>query len=121
MKSRTIYTVGRYGIPMEEFKWDGTKIRIKDTKEASIYSQICKKCPYFACQEGLYHLTLTVDGKLKMCRHRPDISVNLTRKNNAEIKKAVWNFLSDHYFLSERMFTQKQVFLGHFGTNDAHR
>lgn len=87
LTKRIIYTTGNYGIPMPEFRWNGTSIRIKDTKESSVYSPACKSCRYFLCQEGLYHLTLTSDGKLKMCRHRPDIYTDLSQKTDSEIKK----------------------------------
>ena len=114
LEKQIIYTTGNYGIPMSEFEWDGIRIRIKDTKKDSVYSPVCRKCPYFLCQEGLYHLTLTCDGKLKMCRHRADISVNLKNKTNRAIKKSISDFLNDHYFSSERLSAPKQVFLGYF-------
>jgi len=119
LNKKTIYTTGNYGIPMAEFKWDGINIRVKDTKKSSMYSPICKKCKFYLCQEGLYHLTLTSDGKLKMCRHRSDIYVDLRNKKTSEIEEKIRYFLNKHYFLAKRIFSPKQVFLGYFG-KDVH-
>lgn len=116
LSNKVIYTKGNYGIPMDEFRYDGIGIRIKNTKSASVYAPICRQCRYFLCQEGLYHLTLTSEGKLKMCRHRPDISVDLNHKaSDSDIRKGILEFLKDNYFLSKRINLKKQVFLGNFG------
>lgn len=117
LNKRIIYTTGDYGIPMPEFKWGGINIRIKDTKKSSVYSPACRNCKYRLCQEGLYQMTLTSDGKLKMCRHRPDINIDLSRKDDTETKKSILYFLNTHYFMAKRAFSQKQVFLGYFGRN----
>jgi hypothetical protein len=118
LNEEIVYTTGNYGIPMSEFKYDGIYIRVKDTKKSSVYSPICNGCRYFLCQEGLYQLTLTSDGQLKMCRHRPDISINLSQKPYAEIKRHVRDFLNRHYLLAKRLFSKKQVFLGYLGINN---
>lgn len=115
LNKRTIYTTGNYGIPMMEFKWDGINIRIKDTDKNAVYSPICKNCKYFLCQEGLYHLTLTSDGKLKMCKHRSDIYADLSKRPSLAIKENILHFLNKHYFPAEMISAQKQVFLGYFG------
>jgi len=116
LEKRIIYAAGNYGIPMPEYRLGKIRIRIKDTNDCSVYSPICKKCKYFLCQEGLYHLTFTCDGKLKMCRHRPDISVDLNHGNNdLNIKNAIVKFLKENYFAAQRLYRKKQVFLGQFG------
>ncbi|MBU0547293.1 MAG: radical SAM protein [Candidatus Omnitrophica bacterium] len=117
LKKRIIYTTGNYGIPMSEYSWGKISIRIKDTSNASVYSPVCKSCGYFPCQEGLYHLTLTCNGHLKICRHRPDIYKDLSSKNKFEIKNNILDFLSSHYFTARRLSCAKQVFFGHFGKN----
>lgn len=115
-KKKIIYTVGNYGIPMAEYARGKTHIRIKDTTGYSVYSPICRDCKYFLCQEGLYHLTLTCGGKLKMCRHRPDISIDINhKKNNLDIKNSIIKFLKEHYFPAQRLHFKKEVFLGQFG------
>ena len=113
---KIIYTTGNYGIAMPEFRLNGISIRIKDTKKGSVYSPICINCRYFLCQEGLYQITLTSDGKLKMCRHRSDISIDLNhKKTDLDIKNSITRFVQDHYFLTKRLYLKKQVFLGQFG------
>ena len=74
---------------MYEFIYGDIKIRVKNSKQGSTYSQICKKCKYFKnklCQEGLYNLVLTTDGMLRMCKHRLDISLDVSDKPRNEIK-----------------------------------
>jgi len=78
--------LGGYGIPMEEFSWNGIQITVKDSSIGTTYSTLCKDCPLLwskgislYCQEGLYNLTLTTDGNLIMCRHRADLAVSLTK------------------------------------------
>jgi len=117
LNKRTIYTTGNYGIPMLEFYCDGITIRIKDTKKNSVYAPVCKNCKYFLCQEGLYQLTFTSDGKLKMCKHRPDIYIDLNQRIGTETKRRISYFLNEHYFSAKRIFSKKQLFLGYFGTN----
>lgn len=110
-----IQTVGGYGIPMPEYFYKGIYVRIKDTHKETTFAPICYKCPYFPCQEGLYHLTLTVDGCLKMCRHRPDLFVDLSSKNTLEAEENIKDFLEKYYYSVERLFVKKQVFQGYFG------
>ena len=38
---------------------------------------------FFPCQDGLYGLTLTADGMLKMCKHRPDLHMPLRPSTRA--------------------------------------
>lgn len=118
LKKRVIYTTGQYGVAMSEYRWGNSKIRIKDTNAEAVYAPICRNCRYFLCQEGLYQLTLTCDGKLKMCRHRSDISVDIGRReNDSDMANSIMKFLSENYFLAQRVQKIKQVFLGRFGKN----
>jgi len=121
LTKKIIYTAGNYGISMPEYEWNGISIRIKDTLGSSVYSPVCRDCEYFLCQEGLYHLTLTCDGKLKMCRHRSDIYADLNKKTDSEIRQNILDFLNKHYFSAERIYAQKQVFLDYFGKNDNYK
>lgn len=115
LSKKNIYTTGHYGIVMPEFRLNGIFIRIKDTRQSSVYSPVCKNCEYFPCQEGLYHLTLTSDGKLKMCKHRADIYCDLRQETKSKVKERIECFLNKHYFSAKRTPLQKQVFLGYFG------
>jgi len=62
-------------------------------------------------------LTFTSDGKLKMCKHRPDIYIDLNQRIGTETKRRISYFLNEHYFSAKRIFSKKQLFLGYFGTN----
>jgi molybdenum cofactor biosynthesis enzyme MoaA len=83
------YGVGGYGIPMTEVVWGSIRITIKDSSVGTTYAPVCDGCSYRwlpgaknYCQEALYNLTLTVDGKLIICRHRADLAVRLPVESN---------------------------------------
>lgn len=62
--------VGEYGHPMKIFKTEGgTKILFRDSSISSYYCDGCKNCENYPCQDGLCNLTLTTDGRLKVCRN----------------------------------------------------
>ncbi len=90
-KYEIISTCGGYGIPMFEFYVGRNKITVKNSKMGSTYSESCKKCKYFInglCQEGLYNLVLTADGKLRICKHREDLAIDISELDKLGIKKA---------------------------------
>jgi cyclic pyranopterin phosphate synthase len=67
---------GAFGTPMRVYSLvNGSSIVVKDGKLGAVYSDICDGCPLFPCQDGLYGLSLTADGLLKMCKHRPDLHI----------------------------------------------
>lgn len=75
---------GKTGIPMIAFSYDGITITIKNSKAGSHYAEACSGCPLHPsaggthyCQEGLYDMYITADGRLQMCKHRQDKGVNL--------------------------------------------
>ena len=78
-----LYPPGGVGSPMKiyEFK-NKSKIIVKDGRVGSTYADICNGCSMFPCQDGLYGLSLTTDGLLKMCKHRPDLHIPLVEENN---------------------------------------
>ena len=62
--------VGEYGHPMKIFKTKkGTNILFRDSSISSYYCDECKNCENYPCQDGLCNLTLTTDGRLKICRN----------------------------------------------------
>lgn len=72
------YPPGNIGSPMPSFALDNnTKVLVKDGVVGTTYAAICNGCSVFPCQDGLYGLTLTTDGYLKMCKHRTDLHVPL--------------------------------------------
>jgi cyclic pyranopterin phosphate synthase len=72
------YPPGNIGSPMPCFALDNNaKVLVKDGVVGTTYANICNGCSVFPCQDGLYGLTLTTDGYLKMCKHRTDLHVPL--------------------------------------------
>ncbi len=73
-----VYPPGNVGSPMPSFALDNNaKVLVKDGVIGTTYANICNSCSVFPCQDGLYGLTLTTDGYLKMCKHRTDLHVPL--------------------------------------------
>ncbi len=73
-----VYPPGNFGSPMPSFALDNNaKVLVKDGVIGTTYANICNDCSLFPCQDGLYGLTLTTDGYLKMCKHRTDLHVPL--------------------------------------------
>lgn len=69
---------GNIGSPMPCFILsNNAKVLVKDGIIGTTYADICNGCSVFPCQDGLYGLTLTTDGYLKMCKHRTDLHVPL--------------------------------------------
>ncbi|HEX5609805.1 MAG TPA: radical SAM protein [Solirubrobacterales bacterium] len=55
---------GGNGIPMWAFDTGNSRIVYFDSAEGSHYGAICRDCPLFPCQEGLYALVLDANGVL---------------------------------------------------------
>src|SRR5579859_892948 len=73
-----VYPPGDVGSPMPGFALkNGAKVIVKDGVVGTTYADVCKGCAVFPCQDGLYGLTLTIDGYLKMCKHRSDLHLAL--------------------------------------------
>ena len=67
---------GSFGTPMRKFALpNGSSVVVKDGNFGAVYADMCNNCPLFPCQDGLYGLSVTADGLLKMCKHRPDLHV----------------------------------------------
>jgi molybdenum cofactor biosynthesis enzyme MoaA len=83
-KPEIIYAVGGYGHPKKVFTTPNqTKIILRDCETSAFYINECKKCSNFMCQDGLCTLTLSADGRLKVCRPKGiDLGLNLRQKDN---------------------------------------
>lgn len=69
---------GAFGTPMRTFSLpNGATVIVKDGAAGAVYADMCKGCPFFPCQDGLYGMTVTTDGWLKACKHRPDLHIRL--------------------------------------------
>ncbi|UCH94497.1 MAG: radical SAM protein [Candidatus Aminicenantes bacterium] len=100
---RIVNTVGNFGIPMLELIINkDTRVRIKDSSLGSHYGRICIRCKKFPCQEGLFQFTVTSDGKIKPCRHRPSLAVDLSRflsmSNGRFIEREIKRALDNIYW-----------------------
>jgi len=104
---------GGYGIPMLEFTLMNSKIKVKNSLFGTTYAPICRTCPLFKhthiskdgttlpyCQEGLYEIFLSSDGKLRFCRHRTDLSLDFKKidlDNPNEIKIVFQKMLKNYF------------------------
>jgi cyclic pyranopterin phosphate synthase len=71
---------GAFGSPMRVFRLSGgATVIVKDGAVGAVYADICADCRFHPCQDGLYGLSLTADGKAKMCKHRPDLNLDLSQ------------------------------------------
>jgi cyclic pyranopterin phosphate synthase len=55
---------GGRGIPMWAFDTGASRVVYFDSSEGSHYGAVCRDCPLFPCQEGLYALVLDANGTL---------------------------------------------------------
>lgn len=91
-KWETKKALGGFGHSMKILQTqEGSKILIRDSNISSHYVAFCDTCPFYPCQDGVCNITLSVDGRLKICRNDGyDISLfdkNGKLKNNEGIKK----------------------------------
>lgn len=82
-KPQIVHAVGGFGHPNKVFTTaKNTKIMIRDTEVSAFYTEKCKKCDNYMCQDGLCTLTLSADARLKLCRPRGiNLGLNLANKN----------------------------------------
>ena len=97
---------GKVGSPMPGFALaNNAHVLIKDGIIGTTYADICTTCPVFPCQDGLYGLTLTIDGFLKMCKHRTDLHVQLFEEQDGK-----------RVFLPEMTQQAVKQILSHYGS-----
>jgi len=80
---------GDLGAPMRVFNTHaGGKILIYESSQGSHFSSVCEGCKHYPCQDGLYGLRITHDGKLKICWARNDNLIDiLTPLRSGRIKE----------------------------------
>ena len=85
-KYEEIWRVGHTGIPMTKIQANSTTILFKDSTRGTHYTPGCEKCPLHPaqarkhhCQEGLYEMFITSDGRCSICKHRSDKGVDLKK------------------------------------------
>lgn len=69
---------GGVGTPMPRFLMpNGATVLVKDARVGTWYSDVCKDCKNFPCQDAIMALRLTADGCLQRCLLRQDNLVDL--------------------------------------------
>lgn len=69
---------GGVGTPMPKFLMpNGATVLVKDARVGAWYSDVCKECKNFPCQDAIMALRLTADGCLQRCLLRQDNLVDL--------------------------------------------
>lgn len=77
-KKEIVYSEGGYGSPMTKYYMrGGLNVLVYDSSYGVRYDDICKSCNLFPCQDGLYALKVTHEGKLKRCWGRDDINLDI--------------------------------------------
>jgi GTP 3',8-cyclase len=102
---------GAFGTPMRVFRLErDSTVIVKDGAVGAVYADACGDCRFFPCQDGLYGLSLTADGKAKMCKHRPDLNLDLSAilrdagPSTAAVEEAVEEFAERYrsaYYLDQ--------------------
>jgi cyclic pyranopterin phosphate synthase len=69
---------GDLGAPMRVFQTPAaSKILIYESSPGTHFGSVCEGCEHYPCQDGLYGLRITHDGKLKTCWARNDNLIDL--------------------------------------------
>lgn len=104
-KKETVFSKERYGSPLTKYHIKGgSSVVVFDSSSGGRYGNICKSCNLLPCQDGLYALKITHEGKLKRCWGRNDINLDILTplKNNdtpkvyALFDEAVDTFINSH-------------------------
>jgi len=103
------YLDKHFGV-MEEVYEDcsGHRVRVRDTARGTTYSNRCTTCNYYTeglCQEGVYQVEVTSDWRLRLCRHRRDLSrpvadeigADLAGGTTHHIERALMEYVSENY------------------------
>ena len=78
LKIRVVTPPGGIGTPMPVFEMaNGAVVMIKDARKGTWYSDTCKGCKHFPCQDAIMALRITSDGCLQRCLLRNDNLVDL--------------------------------------------
>lgn len=104
-KAKFSIQAGGLGSPMPEFiMTNGVHVIVRDSTIGSHYSDICKTCNLYPCQDAIMALRLTADGKLQRCLYRDDnlIDLKLYDKEvelNQIIKKVLNTYIFSEFYL----------------------
>jgi cyclic pyranopterin phosphate synthase len=80
-----VWTSGGLGVPMHSYAIaERTNLLVFHSRGGAQFGDLCRGCPLFPCQEGLYGIKITHDGWAKYCWARDDIRVDLRSQLAAE-------------------------------------
>lgn len=80
-----VWTDGGLGVPMHSYPIAArTNLLVFHSRGGAHFGDLCRGCPLFPCQEGLYGIKITHDGWAKYCWARDDIRVDLRQQLAAE-------------------------------------
>lgn len=80
-----VWTSGGLGVPMHCYAiTQRTNLLVFHSRGGAQFGDLCRGCPLFPCQEGLYGIKITHDGWAKYCWARDDIRVDLRSQLAAE-------------------------------------
>lgn len=103
-----------FGVTEEVFRDAGGHIlRLRDSARGTTYGGRCVSCELYAdamCQEGIYQLEITSDYRLKVCRHRADLSrdigeaigADLASRTSSHTEAALREYVCEFYADSRR-------------------
>lgn len=112
----TVFSEEGYGSPLTKFHIKGSPgIIVFDSSKGTRYSDICKSCNLFPCQDGLYALKVTHEGHLKRCWGRDDINLDIL----TPLRKKDW--LTPRNLLDEALDTFRKSWLSSGNTLAASR
>ncbi len=79
----------RKGLPMKYIKLGKSKIIFKDSFKGTHFHEFCKTCPIYPCQEGVYNICLSNDGRLGISHCLfPPFNMQVANESEKFIKKA---------------------------------
>ena len=91
---------GERGIYMKRYGLS-PYVLFKDCSEGTTFTNYCRGCPHFPCEEGIHHLSLSTDGHLRPCRIRNNIFWDVTpmirARDAAALERLVGNLLGRFY------------------------
>jgi molybdenum cofactor biosynthesis enzyme MoaA len=94
---RTVRLSNDRGIPMTEYTiGPGVTLTLKDGGRGSTFGAICAGCTHFPCQEGLFHLSLSAEGRITPCRLRRDLTVDLIGLSTDDVKVVLQRALDSY-------------------------
>lgn len=117
-KKETVLGEGGYGSPMIRYYIrDGPKILVYDSNRGVRYSNMCKSCKQFPCQDGLYGLRVTHKGELKLCWGRDDTNLDILTPSKSGDEAVVYALFEEAVktFANSQLSFERREFANQVG------